>query len=207
MKLKSEIHYLRCSFPLFMYSQLISDLRMIDNFSDEEIDLFTSRLETITISKGEHFLEEGQINRSIAFIEKGLAMYYQIVNGEEVARDFAIEQNWLAYLKSFTNQSVADMNIKVLEDSTLICISYTNLMELFALQPKFVAAKNFYIEKSFVDIVQHNSNLTSLDAKQRYYALMKEKPEIIHRVPQYYIASYLGIKPQSLSRIRKEAIE
>ncbi len=187
-----------------MYNQLIAGLRMIDHFSDEDIELFTSRLEMITLAKGEHFLEEGQINGSIAFIEKGLAMHYQNINGEEVARDFTTENNWLAYLKSFSNQSVGDMGIKVLEDSSLICLSHTNLMELFVLQPKFVAVKNFYVEKSFVDIVQHNANLTSLDAKQRYYALMKEKPEIIHRVPQYYIASYLGIKPQSLSRIRKE---
>ena len=188
-----------------MNDKLIESLRQVDQFTDTEIDLFKSKLVTIRLSKGEHFLEEGQVNNHIGFIEKGLAMHYQMIGGNEVARDFTIENNWLTYLKSFTNQSVSDMGIKALEDTDLICLTHSGLAELFVAQPKFIAVKNFYIEKSFVDIVQHNANLAMLDAKQRYYKLMKEKPEIISRVSQYYIASYLGIKPQSLSRIRKEA--
>lgn len=188
-----------------MNPKLIESLRNVDQFTDAEMDLFKSKLVPIKLAKGDHFLEEGQVNKHLAFIEKGLAMHYQMADGEEVARDFTTENNWLTYLKSFTNQSVSDMAIKALEDTDLVCLTYTGLTELFAAQPRFIAVKNFYIEKSFVDIVQHNANLAMLDAKQRYYKLMKEKPEIINRVSQYYIASYLGIKPQSLSRIRKEA--
>lgn len=187
-----------------MNKKLIENLLSVDQFTDAEIDLFNSKLVLVRLAKGDHFLKEGQINKYLGFIEKGLAMHYQMADGEEVARDFTTENNWLTYLKSFTNQLVSDMSIKVLEDTDLVCLSYTGLAELFAVQPKFIAVKNFYIEKSFVDIVEHNANLAMLDAKQRYYKLMKEKPEIISRVPQYYIASYLGIKPQSLSRIRKE---
>lgn len=186
-------------------SQLVASLRAVGQFSDEEIDLFMSKLQPMSLAKGDHLLHEGQVSKTIGFLETGLVMYYQLMEGEEVARDFIIENNWVTYLKSFTNQSVSDMNIKALEDCTLLTLSFTDMMEVFTKYPKFIAVKNFYVEKSFVDIVQHSANLAMLDAKQRYYKLMEEKPELINRVPQYYIASYLGIKPQSLSRIRKDA--
>lgn len=188
-----------------MEDKLLGSLQAVEHFSADEMALFMSKMERRVLAKGDHFLEEGQVSKEIGFIIKGLAMHYQVLEGNEVARDFTTENNWLAYLKSFTQQSVSDMGIKMLEDTELLCISYSSLGELFAIQPRFLAVKNFYVEKSFVDIVEHNANLTVLDAKQRYYKLMKEKPELIHRVPQYYIASYLGIQPQSLSRIRKEA--
>jgi len=185
---------------------IVNSLRAVGHFTEAEIDQFMARLVPVKLAKGEHFLEIGQISRNVAFIQRGLAMHYQLVNGEEMARDFTTENNWLTYLKSFTNQSVSDMGIKVLEDTEMVVLSFGALNELFALQPKFITVKNFYVERSFVDIVQHSANLAMLDAKARYYKLMTEKPEIISRVPQYYIASYLGIKPQSLSRIRKEAL-
>ncbi|NOT73606.1 MAG: Crp/Fnr family transcriptional regulator [Cyclobacteriaceae bacterium] len=188
-----------------MFNRIIESLQSVDQFSTEDLDLFQSKLDRLSLSRGENFLEEGKVSKSLAFIEKGLAMHYQTINGDEVARDFTIENGWVTYLKSFTNQSVSDMGIKMLEDSVLICISHSDLMALFTLQPKFMVAKNFFVERSFTDIVQHNADLAQLDAKDRYYKMMKEKPEIVNRVPQYYIASYLGIKPQSLSRLRKEA--
>lgn len=189
-----------------MTNPLIASLKAVDNFSQEDIDLFSSRISKLSLKKGEDFLKEGQVCKHIAFVEKGLAMHYQTIDGEEAARDFTAEGGWVTYIKSFSTQSISDMGIRVLEDTDLQCLSYHTLLELFELQPKFVAVRNFYMEKSYFDIVQHSTNLATLDAKNRYYKMMKEKPDIINRVPQYYIASYLGIKPQSLSRIRKESI-
>jgi hypothetical protein len=67
-----------------------------------------------------------------------------------------------------------------------------------------LALKTYYVEQSLMDKAQHSANLATLDARDRYYKFMREKPHLINRIPQYYIAAYLGIKPQSLSRIRKE---
>jgi CRP-like cAMP-binding protein len=91
----------------------------------------------------------------------------------------------------------------MLEDSTIHCISFSNLQQLFNKHPKFLALKTYYVEQSMMDMAQHSADLAMLDARERYYKFMKEKPQLINRVPQYYIAAYLGIKPQSLSRIRK----
>jgi len=96
------------------------------------------------------------------------------------------------------------MGIKALEDMRILRLSATNMQLLFQAQPKFIALKSFYTEVSFMSNAQHSADLAMLNGKQRYYKFMNEKPHLVNRVPQYYIAAYLGIKPQSLSRIRKE---
>jgi len=75
---------------------------------------------------------------------------------------------------------------------------------LFLLSSRWLVFKNHLVENVFFNITEHNADLATLDAKERYYKFMREKPDLINRVPQYYIAAYLGITPQSLSRIRKE---
>lgn len=173
--------------------------------SDHDFDQLASRMQKQILSKGMHFLEEGKVCKSLAYVEQGLAMYYRTVDGEEIPVDFGIENEWITYLTSFNAQSVSDMNIRMLEDSTVYNLSFHDLNEIVTENPKFMALKNHYVEQSFMEIARHGANLAMLDAKQRYYKFMKEKPHLLDRVPQYYIAAYLGIKPQSLSRIRKEA--
>jgi CRP/FNR family transcriptional regulator, anaerobic regulatory protein len=188
-----------------MYDNLRKNISQLENCSDDEFDFLVSKTEVVLLRKGEYFLKEGQVSNHMAFIEKGLAMYYKIVDGTEIPFDFAIEDQWLAYLKSFTNRTPSDMNIKVLEDTTLFTLEAGKMQELMTRHPKFLALRSYNVEKSLADVAQHGANLATLDAKQRYYQLMKDKPYLINRVPQYYLAAYLGIKPQSLSRIRKEA--
>jgi CRP-like cAMP-binding protein len=96
------------------------------------------------------------------------------------------------------------MGIKALEDMRILRLSATNMQLLFEAQPKFIALRSFYTERSFMSNAQHSADLAMLSGKDRYAKFMKEKPDLINRIPQYYIAAYLGIKPQSLSRIRKE---
>lgn len=187
-----------------MLDDIRGTMKEVGNLSDADFELLTSRMEVVNLKKGEYFLEEGKINRSVAYVEKGLAMYYRVVNAEVIPVDFGLENDWLSYLSSFNNQSISDINIKMLEDSTLHCISFTSLQEIFTIQPRLIALKNYYVERSFMDVALHSANLAMFDARERYYKFMREKPHLIERVPQYYIAAYLGIKPQSLSRIRKE---
>lgn len=187
-----------------MFDKLRKNINQVEIYSDEEFDVLISNFEVVHLTKGDYFLKEGQVSNQIAFVEKGLAMYYKTLDGTEIPFDFAIENHWLAYLKSFTNRTPSDMNIKVVEDTTIFTLEADKLQELMTLHPKFLALRSYNVEKSLSDVAQHSANLATLDARQRYYQLMEDKPYLIHRVPQYYLAAYLGIKPQSLSRIRKE---
>jgi CRP-like cAMP-binding protein len=186
-----------------MIDKLKKEIKSIADFSEEDIELFGNALEEAFIPKGEHFLREGQICRHLGYIKSGLTMYYKISEGIEIPADFAMENEWIAYLKSFTSGTVSDMSIKALEDTNILTLSNDSMHKLISTQPKFFAIKNYYTELSFIRNTHHASDLAMLNAKQRYYKFMKENPDLINRIPQYHIAAYLGIKPQSLSRIRK----
>jgi CRP-like cAMP-binding protein len=187
-----------------MTNKLIAEIKTIADFSDDEIAQFFGYLEEDFIPKGDHFLKFGQVSHYVAYITSGLAMHYQLSDGVEIPIDFTPQGEWLAYLKSFTSGEPAEMAIKALEDTRILKLSATKMQELFHRQPKFMAMKNFYTELAFMNNAQHSADLAMLDGKKRYYKFMRENPDLVNRVPQYYIAAYLGIKPQSLSRLRKE---
>lgn len=187
-----------------MLDLLISKIQLVEKFSDEDIELIAEHLTEDFIAKNDHFLNFGEISRHLAFIGSGLAMHYRLNDGLEIPVDFTPEGEWIAYLTSFSQGTPSDMGIKALEDMRILRLSATGMQTLIQAQPKFMALKNFYTEASFMSFAQHGADLAMLDGKQRYYKFMKEKPHLVNRIPQYYIASYLGIKPQSLSRIRKE---
>jgi CRP/FNR family transcriptional regulator, anaerobic regulatory protein len=190
---------------LQVINQLISKIQLVDKFSDDDINLISQYLTEDFIAKNDHFLNFGEISRHVAFIGTGLAMHYRLHDGKEIPVDFTPEGEWLAYLSSFSQGTPSDMGIKALEDMRILKLSATNMQLLFQAQPKFMALRSFYTELSFMSNAQHSADLAMLNGKERYAKFMKEKPDLINRIPQYYIAAYLGIKPQSLSRIRKES--
>jgi CRP-like cAMP-binding protein len=186
-----------------MYSRLNEEIKTIADFTDAEIELFNQSFELSEVRKGEYFLKEGQISRHLGYIISGLMMHYKLADGVEIPADFTTENNWVAYLKSFASGTPSDMNIKALEDTQLLLLSGQKMNELFEIQPRFMALRSYYTELSFTRNTEYARSLATLNARDRYYKFMKESPELINRVPQYLIAAYLGIKPQSLSRIRK----
>lgn len=117
-----------------MTDNLISEIKSIGNFSSEDIALFSNSFKETFISKGEHFLLEGEISKYLGYIKSGLVMHYKIINGIEIPADFTKEKEWVAYLKSFTNGSVSDMSIKALEDTHLLVLSSTAWRELLRIQ-------------------------------------------------------------------------
>jgi CRP/FNR family transcriptional regulator, anaerobic regulatory protein len=187
-----------------MINKLVAEIKKIDSFSNEEIELFFGFLDEGFIAKGDHFLKLGEVSHYVAYIVSGLAMHYKISDGIETPIDFTTEGAWMAYLKSFTGRIPSDTGIKVLEDTRILKLSATKMQELFHLEPKFMTLRNYYTETAFMSHAQHGADLAMLDGKQRYRKFVKERPDLVNRVPQYYIAAYLGIQPQSLSRIRKE---
>jgi CRP-like cAMP-binding protein len=187
-----------------MINKLISAIKKTDTFSDEEIDLFFGYLVDGFIAKGDHFLKIGEVSHYVAYLTSGLLMHYTMYDGIEIPIDFTAQGEWVSYLKSFSSRTPADIAIKALEDTQILKLSAMKMQELFQWQPKFMALKNFYTELSFMNNTQHSADLAMLDGKKRYRKFVHEKPELVNRVPQYLIAAYLGIKPQSLSRLRNE---
>ncbi|MEM0995359.1 MAG: hypothetical protein AAGI49_20165 [Bacteroidota bacterium] len=101
----------------------------------------------------------------------------------------------------------SDQYIQALEKTTVAVLSREATYELYDLIPKFERFGRLMAENAFIGLRRRTETLTHLSAEERYLNLVNNRPKVIQRVPQHYIASYLGIKPQSLSRIRKRIFE
>ena len=166
--------------------------------------MLVGMIEIKSFKKNELFLEEGQICNSIAFINKGLLVYYKVLdNAVEVTTDFAFENEWVTNNHSRLNHSPSYLNIKAIEDSELLIVKHQDLVPLYNKIPKLERFGRILMEQAYVKLVQLSLDLQTLSAKDRYLKLLKSYPGIFQRVPLYHIANYLGIAPKSLSRIRR----
>lgn len=174
------------------------------NFSTIETEQIVDCFSLKTISKKHYFLKEGQYCRSVGFVDTGSFIYYELINGEEKICDFAFENDWVTHYKSLLGNIPSEINIRALENAEIYLLDRDKIEVLSETLPKVSIIRSTLAEQYFTKSTQRATNFTTLDAKGRYQALLKDLPFIHQRVPQYYIASYLGIKPQSLSRIRAE---
>ena len=173
-------------------------------FTDNEVQKILECFSPKNLKKNDFFLKSGQYCQNVAFVAKGDFIYFQNVDGEEKICDFAFENDWVTYYKSLLGKIPSDMNIKALQDAEIYLLDFEKMKELSNDLPKVLQMRSMMAEQYFTKSAQRAANFTTLDAKGRYEALLNEIPHIHQRVPQYNIASYLGIKPQSLSRIRAQ---
>jgi CRP-like cAMP-binding protein len=168
---------------------------------DEEIvrKLFRER----KLEKGEHLLESGNICKNIIFIEKGLVRYYTNNDGEEQTGYFNKEGEFVCDYPSFLPQKPSITNIQALEKTTINTISYADMQQFYKQVEHGERFGRLAIEYVFLNAVSQISSLYNDPPELRYQNFLSRFQDIGQRIPQYYIASYIGIKPQSLSRIRK----
>ncbi|OQP49736.1 Crp/Fnr family transcriptional regulator [Niastella yeongjuensis] len=161
--------------------------------------LFTEK----QFKKGEPFLLEGKVCRQVGFISKGLMRYFLTRDGEEKTFYFAREYEFVSNYESFVPQIPSLKSIEALEDTTAYVISYDNLNRLYATMANGERMGRLIMEQVFVQALQNLNSFYSDTPEQRYEKLLQTHPDLQQRIPQYYIASCVGVKPQSLSRIRK----
>jgi CRP-like cAMP-binding protein len=182
---------------------LISYINRYIQLTEEETNLFLSKVHIRSYSKGQYVVQNGNICKYESFVIKGCLKTFYIDNeGEEHIVMFAIEDWWTADLGSFLTQTPAAYNIVCIENSELAQISYHDLEELYIAIPRLERFFRIIIQKAYVALQQRIVNNFSLPAKERYALFRNQYPEIDQRVPQYMIASYLGITKEFLSKIR-----
>ena len=182
--------------------RLVEYLKNKFSFTEEEasqmLECFTSK----RIHKGEFFLQEGQICKTIGFLDKGSFIYSENMDGDEKVCDFAFEEDWITQYESLLKSTPSDLNIQASENSHVLLMNMEKIDALSPSIPKINVLRASLAEEYFTNSAKRASQLANLQAEERYNILMEERPEINQRIPQYQIASYLGVKPQSLSRIR-----
>lgn len=175
-----------------------------DIFGTEDFDYFTSFLTPVILKKKEYFTIQGQYCRYIGFVNSGcLRAFHTDEKGDEFTMYFAFLNWWIGDKTSFYSATTARFNIQALEDSEIFRADKTNLEKALDNIPAFEKWYRIKIRKSYEASQQKLIDTQKESAEEKYIKLLKNAPEIVQQIPQHYIASYLGIKPPSLSRIRK----
>lgn len=155
--------------------------------------------------KGQYIVQEGDVCRYQTYIVSGLVRtFYLDDNGNEHIIMFGIENWWAGDLGSFITQAPADFNVQCLKNCKVIQLSYDNLKELYQHVPKMERFFRLIIQNAYANSQRRIVRNYSKTAKERYLLFCKEYPEVVQRVPQYMIASYLGISKEFLSTIRSQ---
>lgn len=188
----------------------------MDDFS--AIRNFISRFVTVTeeewkaheillkkkfIKKGDYLLRAGEVCDHVTFINKGYFRIYHFVGEEELTANFAFEGNYVTDYPSFVSRQPTSDNIVAMDDVEVLMLEYKDLQLAYEQYPVWQKFGRMIAEYILLFVVDRNKSLLFLSPEERYLKLMKDRPKVIANVPLKYIASYLGITPEALSRIRK----
>ncbi len=157
-----------------------------------------------TIIKGKFFIREGEIPKKFAYVNSGLFRYLYIhKNGNEFTKGLITEHNFISAYSAMISQTPSFFYIEALEDSNVFEIPYPKWQTLLASDAFWVKFLLSFIEKGFTKKEKRERDLLLLDAESRYLGFLEEFPGLDKRISQGIVASYLGIQPESLSRIKK----
>jgi CRP-like cAMP-binding protein len=155
------------------------------------------------LRKKQYLLQEGDVCKHICLVEKGALKAYLVdEKGDEHITSFALEGWTIADLSSFIKQEPATLNIDALEVCELVLISKSAHEELLLKMPKYETYVRILITDAYIALQRRTTKMISLPVEERYKALIDMYPTIIQRVPQHMIASYMGLSPETLSRVR-----
>lgn len=190
-----------------MYDLIKQSLLSFVKLSENELTEFYEKLQVKSLARKEFLLTEGNLCKSLYFVNQGCLRYFYVVDGEEKTGQFFFENSWYTDLESFLSEQPSMQNIQAIENTELLVLPKAALYELYEQNPKIERFGRLVIENAFLGLRKKNQMLTNQSPEERYLHLLKTRPKVAERVPQIYIASYLGIKPESLSRIRKRIFE
>lgn len=171
--------------------------------TEEEKQILIECIPVQNFPKGTILLKEGQVARNGYYNIKGCVRSYYLVDGEEKTTQFYTELQSIASHTSYVNQTPANHYLACVEDCVLAVLNYEKEKELCRRFPRFESLCRVALEEDFGKHQEMLSTYITSNPEQRYLHLLKNRPELLHRVPQHQLASYLGVKPESLSRIRK----
>lgn len=176
----------------------------IIKLKESEWEFIASHFHRKVFSKNQIITEKGETENRLYFIESGIARFYIPDDDNELTFNFSFNKEFTCAYDSFLTQTPSEYELQALTETIVWQISYDNLQKVYAQTKVGNYLGRFASEKLFLAKSKRELSLLKHTAKQRYLNLFSEQPEILKLIPLKYVASYIGITPQGLSRIRRE---
>jgi len=188
-----------------MFDVLFTHIEDKVKLTDEEKQRISSFFTFKKVRRRQYILQENDICRNLSFVKKGLLKSYRLdEKGTEHITVFGWEGWWISDFNSFVNQAPAVLNIEAIKDTELLNLSRENYEQMTLEVPVMDRYFRILYQNSLVTKDQRLISSNSDTAEEKYKSLILFNPDIIQRIPQNLIASYLGLAPETLSRIRKK---
>jgi CRP-like cAMP-binding protein len=188
-----------------MHKDILQHLRKVIDLSEPEVEIFKSHTETHQFRKKDFVIQEGKVCNHLYFVEKGcLRMYFINKKGVEQITQFALDGWWISDYQSFMNNTPSDYYIQTIEESRILSIDNQNLNLLLAELPHLERYFRLIMQKAVAGAQVRSKLLYEMTKEEFYVYFSTSFPEFMKRVPQYMIASYLGLTPEYLSELRQK---
>jgi len=189
---------------LFDYVEKLSGMRL----SAEEKLLFMEHFKPKKLRKRQYFLQEGDVCKYTGFIVKGAAKTFTVnEKGHEHILKLSVEDWWVADFESYYKLTPSRFNIEALEDMEILQITYALVEAFIKPIPAFSAMQNVLSQNNTIAAQKRMQSAISQSGEERFMELVNDYPHFLQRFPQHLLASYLGLTPESLSRIRKSSLK
>lgn len=180
-----------------------NDLSLVNLFSEKEWLALKNRITVKHIAKGDYFIKEGDYCNAIAYINRGVFNSYYLIDGYEHISHFFFKNEFMLNYPRYILKEKSKLSIKALKNATITIIKRNDILKLHEQFAKFQEIETKLAEKSFLTIADKHDSFLTQTPEELYLELITNKPEAIKQIPLYMIASYIGVTPETLSRIRK----
>ena len=187
------------------HDSILRAITKVVSLNSSEIEILKEKMNFKTYKKGELLVKQNTVCKSVNFIVSGcVKSSYLDQKGVEHVMFFAVKNWWAGDLGSFYSQTPANYNVACLEETEVICINYSSLEEIYRFIPKMERFFRILVQNAYVSLQTKMIQHKSLSTKERYLIFQKNYADIEQRVPQYLIASYLGVTKEFFSKMKKE---
>lgn len=188
-------------------SELQQYIKTFFDVDDNHLNTIATRFKYNPIAKGGFILKQGRTCNQLSFIKSGLIRIYTTIDDKEVTQWISTQGYFVTDLASFTFKTPARWNIQALTDCELYTIDTDDYNQLSNEVPEWHRLEKLFIAKCFIILEERVNSHLFMTAEERYHKLLEQQPELFNNVPLQYIASMLGMTPETLSRLRKKLLD
>ncbi|MCU0327003.1 MAG: Crp/Fnr family transcriptional regulator [Spirosomaceae bacterium] len=186
-----------------MFEKLKKYCLAVVQLTEGELELIDKNFEVREIKRKDFLLQDGKVCDFIGFITEGTIRHFHVKDGVEKTCDISFENSWVTDFQSFTHNTLCIMNLQAMTNTTVFIIKKENLYKLYNDCNKYETFGRIMAEQVAQRATEIAMSLSSDKPEERFKNLLKKQPDLFQKVPQKYIANFLGISPESLSRIQK----